>query len=133
MGSKKRGRPRRIDIVNTRRQIACMTTSRTVGAVDRTLPAQPPVVERKESINLRVGAETRRLIDSAAAMLGKSRTEFMLDFARQAAIDVLLDQQLFDLDEASYDAFKTALENPPPAGPKLRALMRRKPIWEIAP
>ena len=82
------------------------------------------------AINLRIGTETRRLIDAAAAVVGKTRTEFMIESARQAAIDVLLDQRLFVLDPARYDAFVRALDNPPAPGPKLRALLRRRPAWE---
>jgi uncharacterized protein (DUF1778 family) len=82
------------------------------------------------AINLRIGSDTRRLIDDAAAVLGKTRTEFMVESARQAAIDVLLDQRLFVLDPARYDAFVHALDDPPAPGPKLRALLRRRPAWE---
>lgn len=86
--------------------------------------------ETKGSINLRIGARTRRLIDEAAAVLGKTRTEFMIDSARSLAIDVLLDQRLFVLESGKYDAFVHALDNPPAPGPKLRALLRRVPAWE---
>ena len=83
----------------------------------------------KGSINLRIEAQTRQLIDDAAAVLGKTRTEFMVDSARAQAIDVLLDQRLFVLDAERYDAFMQALDNPPAPGPKLRALLRRTPRW----
>ena len=83
----------------------------------------------KGSINLRIEAQTRQLIDDAAAVLGKTRTEFMIESARALAIDVLLDQRLFVLDSERYDAFVDALDNPPAPGPKLRALLRRKPAW----
>ncbi|WP_353205642.1 DUF1778 domain-containing protein [Sphingomonas sp.] len=84
----------------------------------------------KGSINLRIEAQTRQLIDDAAAVLGKTRTEFMIDSARALAIDVLLDQRLFVLDAGRYDAFVHALDNPPAPGPKLRALLRRTPAWD---
>lgn len=87
------------------------------------------VSEAKGSINLRIEARTRDLIDEAAAVLGKNRTEFMIESARALAIDVLLDQRLFVLDAARYDAFVDALDNPPAPGPKLRALLRRTPAW----
>jgi uncharacterized protein (DUF1778 family) len=83
----------------------------------------------KGSINLRIEKQTRQLIDDAAAILGKTRTEFMIDSARSLAVDVLLDQRLFVLDSARYDAFVHALDHPPAPGPKLRALMRRTPAW----
>ena len=89
-----------------------------------------PLAETKGSINLRIEANTRQLIDDAAAILGKTRTEFMIDSARRQAIDVLLDQRLFVLDADRYDAFMYALDNPPAPGPKLRALLSRRPAWE---
>ncbi|MCW3847512.1 DUF1778 domain-containing protein [Sphingomonas sp. LB-2] len=92
--------------------------------------AEPGAAEPKGSINLRIEARTRQLIDDAAALLGKTRTEFMIDSARAQAIDVLLDQRLFVLDTDRYDAFVRALDNPPPPGPKLRALLRRTPAWD---
>jgi uncharacterized protein (DUF1778 family) len=85
--------------------------------------------DTKGSINLRIEATTRQLIDDAAAILGKTRTEFMIESARRQAIDVLLDQRLFVLDPDRYDAFMHALDNPPAPGPKLRALLRRVPAW----
>lgn len=84
----------------------------------------------KGTINLRIEAHTRQLIDDAAQVLGKSRTEFMIDSARRQAIDVLLDQRLFALDDARYEAFVQALDNPPEPGPKLRSLLSRRPAWE---
>jgi uncharacterized protein (DUF1778 family) len=84
----------------------------------------------KGSINLRMEAKTRRLIDEAAVLLGKTRTDFMVESARARALDVLLDQRLFLLDSDRYDAFVKLLDNPPPPGPKLRALLRRTPAWE---
>lgn len=88
--------------------------------------------ETKGSINLRIEAQTRRLIDDAAGVLGKTRTEFMIESARAQAIDVLLDQRLFALDPERYEAFVEALDNPPAPGPRLRALLRRKPAWTTA-
>jgi uncharacterized protein (DUF1778 family) len=97
----------------------------TVALKDRSSAA-----DTKGSINLRIETHTRQLIDDAAAILGKTRTDFMIDSARALAIDVLLDQRLFVLDADRYDAFIHALDNPPAPGPKLRALLRRKPAWE---
>jgi uncharacterized protein (DUF1778 family) len=95
------------------------------------LKPQPiPLAETKGSINLRIEANTRQLIDDAAAILGKTRTEFMIDSARRQAIDVLLDQRLFVLDADRYDTFLYALDNPPAPGPKLRSLLSRVPAWQ---
>jgi uncharacterized protein (DUF1778 family) len=91
---------------------------------------RPSVADTKGTINLRIEAGTRQLIDDAAAVLGKSRTEFMIDSARRQAIDVLLDQRLFVLDAGRFDDFMRQLDNPPAPGPKLRSLLRRAPAWQ---
>jgi uncharacterized protein (DUF1778 family) len=99
-------------------------SSSTVAVTERSGSASA-----KGSINLRIETHTRQLIDDAAAILGKTRTEFMIESARRQAIDVLLDQRLFALDDKGYDAFVHALDNPPAPGPKLRSLLRRVPAW----
>lgn len=104
------------------------SSNRQGGAV--AVAERPSAGDAKGSINLRIETQTRRLIDDAAAMLGKTRTEFMVDSARGRAIDVLLDQRLFALDPKRYGAFVDALDNPLAPGPKLRALLRRTPAWE---
>jgi uncharacterized protein (DUF1778 family) len=86
--------------------------------------------DQKRSINLRIESGTRQLIDDAAALVGKTRTEFMIETARREAIDVLLDRRLFVLGAKPYDAFMRALDNPPAPGRKLRALLRRVPAWK---
>lgn len=102
-------------------------TARFEGAVALDVPAESST--HKGSINLRIEDQTRRLIDDAAVVLGKTRTEFMIESARAQAIDVLLDQRLFVLDDARYAAFVKALDNPPAPGPKLRELLKRRPVW----
>jgi uncharacterized protein (DUF1778 family) len=97
----------------------------TVAVVERSSAA-----DAKGTINLRIETHTRQLIDDAAAILGKTRTEFMIESARRQAIDVLLDQRLYMLDADRYDAFMSALDNPPAPGPKLRSLLRRVPAWQ---
>ena len=95
-------------------------------------PAGPKARDRKSdaNIHIRVPQQTKQLIDTAASAVGKSLSEFMLDSARQRAVDVLLDQRLFVLDAERYDAFVDALDHPQPAGEALKALMARKPLWQ---
>ena len=87
-------------------------------------------VERDATIHIRAPRKTKELIESAASVVGKSLSEFTLESARQHATDVLLDQRLFVLDSDQYAAFMKALDNPPPAGSKLKALMKRRPLWQ---
>jgi uncharacterized protein (DUF1778 family) len=101
----------------------------SVGAAPVVVADRSLVADTKRSINLRIETHTRQIIDEAATILGKTRTEFMIESARRHAIDVLLDQRLFVLDSERYDAFMHALDNPPAPGPKLRSLVRRVPAW----
>ena len=107
------------------------TPSDGLSAAAVAVAERPSAAETKGSINLRIDAQTRQLIDDAAAILGKTRTEFMVENARQMAIDVLLDQRLFVLNPERYSAFMDALDNAPAPGPKLRKLLRRAPAWEV--
>jgi uncharacterized protein (DUF1778 family) len=92
--------------------------------------AAQPKAGRDATIHIRAPKKTKELIEAAASSAGKSLSEFMLDSARQQAVDVLLDQRLFVLEPDQYAAFIHALDNPPPAGPKLKALMKRRPLWQ---
>ena len=105
------------------------SSSEERGAAIVAVAERPSATDTKGSINLRIEANTRQLIDDAATILGKTRTEFMIESARRQAIDVLLDQRLFMLDCERYDAFMHALDNPPAPGPKLRSLLRRVGAW----
>lgn len=103
--------------------------SSSLGSAAVAVVERPSAPDTKGSINLRIETDVRQLIDDAAAILGKTRTEFMIESARRQAIDVVLDQRLFVLDPDRYDAFVHALDNPPAPGPKLRSLLRRVPAW----
>jgi len=106
------------------------SSSEILGTEALAVAERSSVADTKGSINLRIETNTRKLIDDAAAIVGKTRTEFMIDSARRQAIDVLLDQRLFVLDSGRYDAFMQALDNPPAPGRKLRSLLRRVPAWQ---
>jgi uncharacterized protein (DUF1778 family) len=85
---------------------------------------------RDAIINLRVSGEVRDLIDTAASVSGTTRTEFVLESARRRAVDVMLDQRLFALDDDAWAAFNRVLDKPPPPNARLNALMARKPPWK---
>jgi uncharacterized protein (DUF1778 family) len=83
----------------------------------------------REALNLRVKPEDRALIDRAARALGKSRTDFMLESARNAAQDALLDQTLFLLDAKTFQQFVARLDAPPVPSESLRRTMNASPPW----
>jgi uncharacterized protein (DUF1778 family) len=85
---------------------------------------------RSGNINIRVAAEQRNLIDRAASLCNKTRTDFILEAATRAAQDALLDQVLYQVSTERFEAFRRLLDGPPEENERLRALMARKPRWE---
>ena len=85
---------------------------------------------RTAPINLRALESQRRLIDRAASVLGKNRSDFMLEAACREAENILLDQRLLMLSEADFDTFLATLEAPVKDNPVLRNLMASRAPWE---
>lgn len=84
---------------------------------------------RDAAINLRARPEQRDLIDQAAELLGKSRSDFMLEAACDKAQSVLLDQVFFRLDADKLRQFTKLLDAPPAHNPGLERLMAVKAPW----
>jgi uncharacterized protein (DUF1778 family) len=87
---------------------------------------------RNSTISLRVGEVQKEVIDRAAAIQGKSRTEFILDAAYTEATSFLLDRKFFLVDDATFEAFERQLEAAPdPLQLKaLKALLDRPAPWD---
>ena len=85
---------------------------------------------RDAAINLRALPEQRNLIDQAAHLLGKNRSDFMLEAACDKAQSVLLDQVFFSLDADKFRQFNEMLDAPPAHNPGLERLMAMKPPWD---
>lgn len=86
---------------------------------------------RDASINLRALSEQRDLIDHAANLLGKNRSDFMLEAACDKAQSVILDQVFFKLDVDKFREFTKMLDAPPTHNPGLERLMAVKAPWAI--
>jgi uncharacterized protein (DUF1778 family) len=85
---------------------------------------------RAAAINLRALPQQRDLIDQAASLLGKNRSDFMLEAACERAQTVLLDQVFFRLDAEKFQQFTALLEAPLTANPGLDRLMAVQAPWD---
>lgn len=81
-------------------------------------------------ISMRIDDEDRGLIDTAAKVARKSRTDFMVDSARKAAVETLLDARAFKLNEEQTRHLDELFANPPAPVEKLRKLMATRAPWE---
>jgi len=98
----------------------------------KTAAATPAKPARRETLNLRIPAAERGLIDRAAKSSGKTRTDFILSAARRAAEEELLDRMIFVVSPATYSKFLAMLDAPPQPNERLRRTMRATPPWSKA-
>ena len=87
---------------------------------------------RDAAINLRAHTDQRDLIDQAARLLGKNRSDFMIEAACERAQDVMLDQVFFTLDTKNFQRFQMALDAPPANNAGLKRLLATKAPWDAA-
>lgn len=85
---------------------------------------------KRQSLNLRIKPEVRGLIDRAAKTLGKNRTDFVLDAARRAAEDALLDRTVLTVSPKAYVEFLARLDAPPQPNERLQKTLRTVAPWE---
>ncbi len=93
------------------------------------MKAATPPAPRRDTLNLRIPAAERNLIDRAAHSTGKTRTGFILEAARRAAEDVLLERAILSVGAEAYAEFLRRLDAPAQANERLRRTMQAKPPW----
>jgi uncharacterized protein (DUF1778 family) len=84
----------------------------------------------RNTLNLRIKPEERDLIDMAANIQGKNRTDFILAAARVAAEETLLDRTIFWVSPEAYAEFLALLDAPPQPNERLRKTMQTRTPWE---
>jgi uncharacterized protein (DUF1778 family) len=87
-----------------------------------------PTEIQTHAVNLRVRGDVKALIDRAAKARGKTRSDFMIDSARRAAEEALLDQTLVSVDQTTYDHFLEVLDRAP-SGKGFERLMQAPRPW----
>jgi len=85
---------------------------------------------KRQTLNIRIKPEVRGLIDRAAELAGKNRTDFVLDAARRAAEETLLGRSLLVVSPKAYREFLARLDAPPKPNERLRKSMRTPALWE---
>jgi uncharacterized protein (DUF1778 family) len=94
------------------------------------MPAVQKQKEKRDTLNLRIKPDLRVLIDRAAGVSGRNRTDFVLSAARRAAEETLLDRTVFAVDPGSYAKFLARLDAPPQPNTRLRRTLETTAPWE---
>jgi len=85
---------------------------------------------KRSSLNIRIRPEERGLIDRAARARGQNRTDFILEAARKAAEEALLDRTLLAVESKAYREFLKRLDAPPKPNARLKRAVRTPPPWD---
>ena len=93
-----------------------------------TAPSKAPA--KRETLNIRIKADERGLIDRAAELTGRTRTDFILEATRRAAEDALLDRTLFGATPGAYAEFLARLDAPAQPNARLQRSLKTTPPWE---
>lgn len=80
---------------------------------------------RGERLEARVTADQKSLIERAAALQGRTVTDFVLSSVQEAARRAIEEHQRLDLSVRDSEAFVEALINPQPVNDRLRETVRR--------
>jgi len=99
-----------------------VTTTRT--------PKSP--TESSVPLNFRIKPSVRNLIDRAAELTGKNRTDFMIEASERRAEEVLLDQTMFTVSAEVYAEFLARLDAPVLPNEQLKRTMTAKAPWDAA-
>jgi len=84
----------------------------------------------RETLNIRIQPELRGLITRAAQARGTTRTDFILDAAKRAAEDTLLDRTLIAVSGTAYAEFVKRLDAPAKSNDRLSRTMRAPVPWK---
>jgi uncharacterized protein (DUF1778 family) len=81
-------------------------------------------------LSLRLPQSDVALIDRAAKMKGRSRTEFMREAAVREAELMTLDRTAFVMSSAGFKAFMDEIDSPATPVPNMVDRLKRKAPWE---
>jgi uncharacterized protein (DUF1778 family) len=92
-------------------------------------------IQRKSKaypLSMRLPSTDIAIIDRAAHLRGRSRTDFVRDAAVRAAEEVLMEDTLLPMSPKDFRAFVTAVEAPGTVVPEMVEMAKRKAPWSRA-
>lgn len=87
---------------------------------------------KEKRITARVTDELKERAEEAAALSGRTLTEFISEAIREKADEVIREQYVLELSERDMDVLLAAIENPPPANDAMRrAIASRQRLLDL--
>jgi uncharacterized protein (DUF1778 family) len=87
-------------------------------------------IRRSEKLDLRLTADAKRTLQTAAAALNRSVSDFVLDSALERAAETLPDRTRFQLNPEKWAEFQALLDAEPRSNPRLAELFRRPSFFD---
>ena len=84
----------------------------------------------QQPLSMRLPEADLAVIDRAAQLRGRSRTDFVREAAVRAAEAVLIENTLVSMSPEGFDAFLSAIAGQAAPVPEMVALFRRASPWE---
>lgn len=85
---------------------------------------------KQEKLNIRINSEERGIIDRAAKIRGKNRSDFILSAARREAEETIFEQTLIKINPEAYSEFLKRLDKTPMPNARLIKTMQTKAPWD---
>ncbi len=92
--------------------------------------ARGPAERKEHPLSMRLPRADIAIIDRAAALRGRSRTDFVRDAAVRAAEDVLMETLPIRMSPTAFTAFLAALSGPAAPAAEMVEIFRRAAPWE---
>jgi uncharacterized protein (DUF1778 family) len=89
-----------------------------------------PVQRKEQPLSLRLPKADIAIIDRAASLRGRSRTDFMRDAAVRAAEEVILENAFIRVSPAAFKEISDRLDEPPAVVADIVRIMQMKAPWE---
>lgn len=87
---------------------------------------------KSHPLSMRLPEADLAIIDRAAGLRGRSRTDFVRDAAVRAAEEIVLESALVRMSGGGFEAFTAALSTPAVAVPEIVEVLGRKAPWDGA-
>jgi uncharacterized protein (DUF1778 family) len=88
-----------------------------------------PAKRKEHPLSMRLPEADIAMIDRAASLRGRSRTDFVRDAAVRAAEEIVMENTLVHMSPKGFNAFMAAITAPATAVPELVDLLRREVPW----
>jgi uncharacterized protein (DUF1778 family) len=93
----------------------------------------PRPVRKDHPLSMRLPESDIAIIDRAANLRGRSRTDFVREAAVRAAEEAIMESAPIRMSPAGFKAFVAAISGPAKPVPEMVALFKRKAPWGSGP